>query len=242
MGTRGAWGFRTDGIDKVMYNHFDSYPAVLGANVVEAIRAVSNETIAQVARELELIDLDHQPTAEQLEIIQRLSISEMDEVYKNGQWYWLTRRAHFRPLYWFPDVEIQVQWTTYKDGKYDVEGYCISTGDRYLRWMVDGHEFLHNSLFCEFAYIMNVDIHALEIYHGVTEGPEDGEGRYVSEQIDDQKEYWGVPLVGVMPFEEVRALGEDVSSEDMSEEPKYISETGYALREWMNGRGCELSI
>jgi len=33
MGTRGAYGFRKNGIDKVTYNHFDSYPEQLGESL-----------------------------------------------------------------------------------------------------------------------------------------------------------------------------------------------------------------
>ena len=35
MGTRGLWGFRKDGKDKLTYNHFDSYPDCLGHTIVE---------------------------------------------------------------------------------------------------------------------------------------------------------------------------------------------------------------
>ena len=35
MGTRGLYGFRKNGIDKLTYNHLDSYPDWLGKKVVE---------------------------------------------------------------------------------------------------------------------------------------------------------------------------------------------------------------
>ena len=41
MGTRGILGFRKNGLDKLAYNHFDSYPEELGANVVKFCRATS---------------------------------------------------------------------------------------------------------------------------------------------------------------------------------------------------------
>ena len=38
MGTRGLYGFRKNGVDKVTYNHYDSYPEYLGRNILEFIR------------------------------------------------------------------------------------------------------------------------------------------------------------------------------------------------------------
>lgn len=38
MGTRGIYGFRFSGTDKLTYSHFDSYPEGLGSEVVEFIR------------------------------------------------------------------------------------------------------------------------------------------------------------------------------------------------------------
>lgn len=35
MSTRGAYGFRIDGQDKITYNHFDSYPDSLGVNLLQ---------------------------------------------------------------------------------------------------------------------------------------------------------------------------------------------------------------
>ena len=38
MGTRGLYGFRKNGVDKTTYNHFDSYPDGLGADVIESLK------------------------------------------------------------------------------------------------------------------------------------------------------------------------------------------------------------
>ena len=37
MGTRGVFGFHIDEIDKITYNHYDSYPECLGSNIVKDI-------------------------------------------------------------------------------------------------------------------------------------------------------------------------------------------------------------
>jgi hypothetical protein len=38
MGTRGLFGFRCDGTDKLAYNHLDSYPDCLGEKMLTCIR------------------------------------------------------------------------------------------------------------------------------------------------------------------------------------------------------------
>ena len=52
MGTRGAWGFLVDGDDsRITYNHFDSYPSGLGANLVKAIGKLLASPEKSVARD-----------------------------------------------------------------------------------------------------------------------------------------------------------------------------------------------
>lgn len=43
MGTRGTYGFKVDGRYFVTYNHFDSYPAGLGAEIVSFINRIRDE-------------------------------------------------------------------------------------------------------------------------------------------------------------------------------------------------------
>ena len=38
MGTRGLYGFRKNGVDKVTYNHWDSYPDGLGKQILRFIK------------------------------------------------------------------------------------------------------------------------------------------------------------------------------------------------------------
>ena len=42
MGTRGAYGFKSQNKIKVIYNHFDSYPSGLGEDVVNFIQRVDH--------------------------------------------------------------------------------------------------------------------------------------------------------------------------------------------------------
>lgn len=40
MSTRGLWGYRKNNEDKLLYNHYDSYPSGLGKEIVEKIKTL----------------------------------------------------------------------------------------------------------------------------------------------------------------------------------------------------------
>lgn len=58
MSTRGTYGVRIDGVDKLGYNHHDSYPSYLGANMLEAIRSLVGDIrlLQKNARNLQVVD------------------------------------------------------------------------------------------------------------------------------------------------------------------------------------------
>ena len=64
----------------------------------------------------------------------------------------------------------------------------------------DYKSFLYDSLFCEYAYIINLDDNVVEFYRGFNKSPE-GEGRYASTTVDDEKRYYGVVLKQEIPLE-----------------------------------------
>lgn len=61
---------------------------------------------------------------------------------------------------------------------------------------LDQHNFLNDSLFCEFAYIINLDSNKLEVYVGFNLNP-NAPGRYAKNTFykDEEKVYYGVKLV-----------------------------------------------
>ena len=66
MGTRGLWGFRKDGKDKLTYNHFDSYPDCLGHTIVEFLKKHTKKELEDIAKRIVLVDEDKPATAEAL--------------------------------------------------------------------------------------------------------------------------------------------------------------------------------
>lgn len=67
--------------------------------------------------------------------------------------------------------------------------------------MIDSEDFLHSGLWCEYAYIINLDTEMLEFYVGGTNGQEIN-GRYKDAEKDDMG-YGGVHLIGEFPIKTV---------------------------------------
>lgn len=63
-------------------------------------------------------------------------------------------------------------------------------------------KFLRNSLFCEFAYIINLDTEKLQFYVGFNKDKE-GLGRYAKYTVDETKKYYGVVLKNEIPLKEL---------------------------------------
>lgn len=64
--------------------------------------------------------------------------------------------------------------------------------------MIDSEDFLQDSLFCEWAYIINLDENQLEIYRGFQTEPKSS--RYYDETDSSNKEYYPVGELAVVEF------------------------------------------
>ena len=173
MGTRGAFGVRIDGTDKVSYNHFDSYPEGLGANIVNQLNDLINshgiDGIKAMARDLRMVSEDETPTdvdVKRLSGFANLAVSKQS----TSDWYCLLREAQ---------------------GQLDVLL-------RDAKVMIDSRDFLLDSLFCEYAYIANLDTEVLEVYRGF-QTTQPSRSRYKGRSRPDAK-YYAVELVAEYPL------------------------------------------
>jgi len=73
----------------------------------------------------------------------------------------------------------------------ETQGNLAAYRDTNLPYMIDNHGFMKDSLFCEWAYIYNLDTSKLEIYRGFQKIQ--NENRYSMEYPDD--EYYSVALI-----------------------------------------------
>ncbi len=138
MGTRGALGFIKDGKHKVTYNHFDSYPSGLGNDILEFIKDNSLNTLKQLCDNITLVKEDSTPTDLQIQHCKNCGTVDLHVGEQSEtDWYCLLREAQ-------GDLK-----------KYGQVGF-----------MVDMKNFLQDDLFCEYAYIINLDNATLEVFCG----------------------------------------------------------------------------
>ena len=171
MGTRGCYGFRKNGIDKLAYNHYDSYPDGLGSDVIKFCKETTVKEMNAIFDKIILVDESGMPTPEQ--------IAECHKYYDGSvssqsveDWYCLLRHA-------------QGDLNAYKNG---------------LKYMIDNHDFIKDSLFCEYAYIINLDTKRLEFYVGFQKTP-DETNRYGTE---DDRGYYPCKMMASYPLNSKR--------------------------------------
>lgn len=187
MGTRGTYGVRIDGADKLSYNHFDSYPGGLGNQLLGWLREVlakegGLEALRAQARALRLMDEEQAP----------------DPVAGVAAALEGRRPEH-----------------TWYDELLDLQGDLGALLERGL--MPDANGFINDSLFCEWGYIVNLDDEVLEVYRGfqrkyhrkgryVKRKPKDWKPRY-----PNQEYYYPCALAAAIPF---GALPESLSADE----------------------------
>ena len=161
MSTRGTYGFRKNGQDKLTYNHFDSYPGCLGRDILQFCHDVSIKDMDKLYDLIELINEDVPPTEEQIKTCQQCGYVDLSVSDRSlNDWYCL--------LY-----NLQGNFDAYKKAVIE---------NKYI-YMPDNHNFIKKSLWCEYGYIINLDNESLEFYVGFQKHPSKS-GRYGTEEND----------------------------------------------------------
>lgn len=175
-------GVRIDGVDKITYNHCDSYPESLGEDMVRAVREMLEdhglEWLRTRARALRLVKADDPVTPQDIERLRGFADIGVAS-QRLTDWYCLLRGT---------------------------QGELDATLDAGI--MIDNHDFMRDSVFCEYAYIVNLDTCEFEVYRGFQGKPHD-KGRYADlEPCDAELRkargidlYYPVALVSAFPLE-----------------------------------------
>lgn len=171
MGTRGCYGLYKNGVTKTTYNHFDSYIGGLGKDILDFVENTSIPIMNKIFDKIELVREDDIPTIEQIENCQDFTDLEVSNK-SIMDFYCLLRKAQG-----------------------DLNAYKTD-----LKYMIDSKEFLGNSLFCEYAYIINLDKNVLEFYKGFNKVPQNN--RY-SKYADEKEEYKECKLLAEYPLTEI---------------------------------------
>lgn len=138
MGTRGLFGFRYKGKYYMVYNHFDSYPEGLGADLVKQIKqAIKNGKIEEWKNKvLEMEDISGTvPTEEQIKFLETRTLNIGDDT---TDWYCLLK-------------ETQGSLQNMLDAKY-FESYTNDYSEPSL------------NVFIEYCYVVNLDTYKLDFY------------------------------------------------------------------------------
>lgn len=182
MGTRGIFGFRSGQRDFITYNHFDSYPSELGAKVVRFIRDDDLSTLPARVQALRLVPEDGMASAEDVDRLARFADPSVS-TRDLAEWYVLLRGTQGNPA------------------------KVLEAGV-----MIDSHEFVKDSLFCEWGYIINLDENTLEVYRGFQDQPHD-HGRYAhlsdgdwTPEFAGQSRYYPIALIGTLPLWVVKPM------------------------------------
>jgi len=150
MSTRGAYGFRIDGEDKITYNHDNSSPAGLGLRIVQWTATHSLADLRTLARSLRLVSEETglRPSLARTAYLPKTANLPSDPPH--SEWYTLLRDFQGHPEAW-------------DDG---------------LRYCIDDAAFLEDSLSCEWAYVIDCDAATFEVYRGWNQDPTAQATRY----------------------------------------------------------------
>lgn len=175
MGTRGFVGFVADGVEKIAYNHWDSYPSGLGADTLAWLRFAAQdvENLRQLVRALRVIDEDSPPPTEddlkRLAEFADLNVSTRDP----REWYVLLRETQGNPANMLLAGVIE-----------------------------DASDFPADSLFAEWGYVVDLDAETFEVYQGFQTAAHNN-GRFSGRKTRVHSEYHPVALVRSWPLSEL---------------------------------------
>jgi hypothetical protein len=177
MGTRGIWGLRKKGHTIAVYHHFDSYPEGLGYGFTEFLKKNTNEKLTRFFDHIVEIDEKVQPTEEQVQYCIQMGWCDLNVSSRStADWYCLLRETQ-EPENW--QFAVDHGKTVY------VENYT---------------DFIKDSLFCEYAYIYDIDSEVLELYKGFQHEPQES-NPYGCEKDEDG--YYPCKMVGAICKEDV---------------------------------------
>jgi hypothetical protein len=176
LGTRGAYGFHVDGQDKATYNHGDSYPSGLGVTLLNFLRTADIAALKEVAKSVRLVDDKVKPTPQEIEKYKVWANTGVSSG-KLDEWYVLLRESMGEPDAWLAGCDVML------DG---------------------GATFMQDSLYCEWAYLINLDDGVFEVYKGFNKDPM-APGRY-ARSLSGSGGYAGVRLIDSIPLEQLQGL------------------------------------
>ena len=157
MATRGLIGFRYDDVDKLIYNHADSYPDALGLKVLKDLHSVEDwDAVRQRINSLH-------------------SIPETRKLDENSSFAQTEVRRHY------PDLKYKGTPENFYDLYQPLQGSMKPYLDGQLSFMPDASDFIWDSRHCAWAYIAHLDTKEFEVWKGNQHEPDSEDNRMVEE-------------------------------------------------------------
>ena len=183
MSTRGLYGIRKNGVDKCTYNHCDSYPDWLGKEVLLFCNSHTKEELSKLFDLIELVDKHSRPAPEQLKYYKESGYANSNLSF-DASW---------------DDVLFELE------GNFEAYSEMLKTNR--IIYMTDYIDFIKDSLFCEYAYIINLDEEVLEFYVGFQKKPQKN-NRYGTTSLNT---YYPCKLVYRVPFDELKNMDQVIT-------------------------------
>jgi len=171
----GAWGVVVDGVAKITYCHRDAHPECLGMRVYAAVKIFRPLAwLKDLARSLRVVDPRQDASADDIEKYRPIADVAVGSK-RIEDWYCLIRRLQLAP------------------SKTLLQGI-----------MLDASRFPEDSAQCEWAYVLDLDEGAFEVYQGEQEEPHD-RGRFASAMVqgDPRHPVYPCALVLSVPIGEL---------------------------------------
>jgi len=185
MGTRNLTMVISNGKTKVaQYGQWDGYPSVQGVIVQNFIKKFSVKKIKEVLKRVKFINNTKQ--------------KEIDK--------------------WFKSIGVTDGWMNMDQAVLYQAKYPLLTRDNgagvlpmlmksydLVIWLNDSTDFGGNSLFCEWAYVLDLDKRVLEVYNGFNKEDKNLENRF-AKYDDGKSEYRHISLLTTYTFAELKKM------------------------------------
>lgn len=158
MATRGSWGFRYKEKDYLFLCLYEAFPASLLSDLLDSFLSLNlnSEIMKKHTKELEILNENNF----------KESLEKLKLIFKNQP-----RKYIYEDISKLKNIkELQIFLTQNLDILTLIFEHNVTTFDF-------NNDFIKNGLFCEYAYIFNLDEEVLEIYQGSPEIA--GTGRYI---------------------------------------------------------------
>lgn len=189
MSTRGLWGIRKDGQDLLTYNHANSYPEWLGERICSFVKTMSDNDMEKLVLMLKPVSENTPAISEDIQLCKQLKITDFTiGDRKETDYYCLLRKTQGNIEFY---EELVKNPPSFMQGK--------------MLPFIQNSTFILDSLYCEYAYILNLDKRCLEFWVGFQTKP-DPKNRYGTEELNG---YFPCKQLEAFSFEKIRGNSEE---------------------------------